>query len=87
VKSLPPNSFGLYDMAGNVWEWTSTVFRPYPYRADDGREDPRSKEWRVLRGGAFLNAPKHLRTSMRKYDPPLAGDSTIGFRCARDASR
>lgn len=86
VKSFPPNGFGLYDMAGNVWEWTSTVFKPYPYRGDDGREDLGSKASRVLRGGAFLNAPRHLRTSSRKYDPPLSADSTIGFRCARDVA-
>jgi len=87
VKSFPPNPFGLYDMAGNVWEWTSTVYKPYPYRSDDGREDPRSNETRVVRGGGFANDPRHLRVSNRRYVPPEAGDSTIGFRCARDPSR
>jgi len=87
VKSFPPNPFGLYDMAGNVWEWTSTVYKRYPYRSDDGREDPRSNETRVVRGGAFVNDPRHLRVSNRRYVPPDAGDSTIGFRCARDPSR
>ncbi|HMH48795.1 MAG TPA: SUMF1/EgtB/PvdO family nonheme iron enzyme [Candidatus Acidoferrum sp.] len=86
VKSFPPNPFGLYDMAGNVWEWTSTVYKPYPYRSDDGRENVRSIEARVVRGGGFGNDPRHLRASSRKYVPSEAGDSTIGFRCARDAS-
>lgn len=85
VKSFPPNPFGLYDMVGNVWEWTSTLYEPYPYRRDDGREDLRSKEARVVRGGGFVNLPRYLRVSNRKYDPPHAGDFTIGFRCARDA--
>jgi formylglycine-generating enzyme required for sulfatase activity len=85
VNSFRPNAFGLYDMAGNVWEWTSTVHRPYPYRRDDGREDPKSSDPRVVRGGGFLHHPKYLRVSSRKEDPPHAGDSSIGFRCARDA--
>jgi formylglycine-generating enzyme required for sulfatase activity len=87
VRSFPPNAFGLYDMAGNVWEWTSSVYKPYPYRTDDGREDRRSKDTRVIRGGASINDPRHLRSSSRRYAPVEAGDSTIGFRCARDASR
>jgi formylglycine-generating enzyme required for sulfatase activity len=84
VKSFPPNRFGLYDMVGNVWEWTSSLSKPYPYRADDGREDPRSKDVRIARGGSFTSPPRHLRASHRKSDPPLAGDSSTGFRCARD---
>jgi formylglycine-generating enzyme required for sulfatase activity len=73
-------------MAGNVAEWTSTLYRPYPYRADDGREHLSSKESRVVRGGSYINEGRHLRASSRKYAPMEAGDSTIGFRCARDAS-
>lgn len=86
VQSFPPNRFGLYDMVGNVWEWTSSSYKPYPYRPDDGREDPSSQGGRVVRGGAFGSHPRYLRVSSRKFDPPLAGDSTIGFRCARDAA-
>ena len=86
VRSFPPNPFGLYDMAGNVSEWTSTVYRPFPYRADDGRENLRSKDTRVVRGGSYRNDPRHLRASSRKDVPPEAGGSSVGFRCARDAS-
>lgn len=58
----------------------------FPYPADDGREDPRSGDLSVVRGGSWLNNPRDLRVSLR-YDlsPPDRVDS-LGFRCARDVS-
>jgi formylglycine-generating enzyme required for sulfatase activity len=86
VKSFPPNG-GLYDMVGNVWELTSTEYRPYPYRGEDGREDPGSKKARVVRGGSFINVPRYLRVSVRGTWPPaFRNDYLFGFRCARDVS-
>ena len=46
---------GLIDMVGNIWEWTNSLFRPYPYDADDGRESRQADGFRVLRGASFVN--------------------------------
>ena len=54
VGNKKPNQWGIHDMHGNVWEWCSSMYKPYPYKADDGREemnDPGSS--RVLRGGGW----------------------------------
>jgi formylglycine-generating enzyme required for sulfatase activity len=86
VGAFPPNAFGLFDMAGNVWRWTSTLARPYPYRADDGREDPSSPDRRVLRGGSWVTGPRGLRLSYRVADDPRDEDDNHGFRCVQPAS-
>ena len=57
--------YGAHDMIGNVWEWTSSLYRPYPYRADDGRENMNVEEWRVLRGGSWLSDSKWARAASR----------------------
>lgn len=80
---------GLLDMAGNVWQWVSSLYWPYPYRPDDGREDPDAAGERVTRGGSHDSPASHLRTSYRGRGlsrGPTAGHHNIGFRCARDAS-
>jgi formylglycine-generating enzyme required for sulfatase activity len=75
---------GLLDLAGNVWEWVSTAYHPYPYDAGDGREDTPSPEERVLRGGSYASPARHLRCAARSrsYAGRLAPH--IGFRVARD---
>jgi formylglycine-generating enzyme required for sulfatase activity len=87
VGSFPANGSGLFDMIGNVWEWTSTVYRSYPYRADDGREDPASRQARAVRGGSWNRIPKLLRVSTRDYNSTPDRYDYLGFRCARDPSR
>jgi formylglycine-generating enzyme required for sulfatase activity len=62
--------YGLLEMAGNVWEWTSTLKRTYPYKANDGREDPGSDVRRVLRGGSYSDDPRGVRCAVRyRYYP------------------
>ncbi len=80
---------GVFDLAGNEAEWTSSLFAPYPYKAGDGREDPIAPGERVTRGGdhVFDVAPEQLTGSFRDgfSRNPLRGHRHIGFRCAKDA--
>gem|GEM_PF-6859577 len=65
-RILPPVC-PVQDMAGNVWEWTSRLFQPYPYREKDERESRDSPERRVLRGGSFASHPVYARVPCRGY--------------------
>ncbi len=79
--------YGVGCMAGNVWEWTSSLFLPYPYVAMDGRENPHAAGGRVLRGGSWSNPPDQARCAARLALPPRRVlDGTCGFRCALDAT-
>ena len=75
VGSFPDGAspFGVLDLAGNVWEWTSSLFPDRP-------------EQIVLRGGGWGNNPYCLRTSYRHGNPPDIGLDMVGFRCASDAA-
>ncbi len=63
----PTVSYGCLDMIGNVWEWTRSLYKPYPYDAGDGREDVRAKGDRSLRGGAFYLIQRYARVAYRFY--------------------
>jgi len=76
---------GLRDMAGNVWEWTCSVYRPYPYDPTDRREDgaePAKKRF-TLRGGAWNILPINLRAAYRRSNSPDDLNQNVGFRLAR----
>ncbi len=90
VGSHPGNDswVGAYDMAGNVWEWISTVYDEsrfrYPYTTLDGRENNEdSVSERGLRGGGWLDVGVTLRTSDRYGYAPDFSYYTFGFRCVR----
>jgi toxoflavin biosynthesis protein ToxD len=72
--------FGVRDMAGNVWEWTSSLELPYPYKADDGREDPEGQGVRVIRGGAWYYSRKLARCAAREGVKPNYVSASVGFR-------
>jgi eukaryotic-like serine/threonine-protein kinase len=91
--------YGAYDMAGNVWEWTSSLYKPYPYDPNDGREDFLAKELRVLRGGSwnfFKGSPRSIfrfgvlpvdtlvRSDLRSWSlPTSAGESIYSIAPSR----
>jgi formylglycine-generating enzyme required for sulfatase activity len=77
---------GAQDMAGNVWEWTSSAYKDYPYDARDGRERPSSNELHIRRGGSWSSPPANARTTKRAADSPDHLDSSIGFRLVRGPS-
>ena len=77
--------YGAQDMAGNVWEWTRTLFKNYPYDSGDGREiktEPAVTQRLVMRGGSWYDDYGSVRSTLRfGGKPDLASDAT-GFRCA-----
>lgn len=81
--------YGVLGMAGNAWHWTSSAYRPYPYRADDGREDVMSAPATVVRatrGGGHDSPADEITTTQRGRNlsrNPRAGHHNIAFRCAR----
>ena len=78
--------YGVLDAAGNVWEWVSSAYRAYPWRADDGREDASADAVRGTRGGGHDSPPGAITATQRGRTlsrAPDAGHHNIGFRCAR----
>jgi formylglycine-generating enzyme required for sulfatase activity len=94
VASFFPNDYGLYDMAGNVAEWTSSAYDEsaymyvndmnpdYKYQALPG-DEPRMKR-KVIRGGSWKDIEIFLQVSKRTYEYQDSAKSYIGFRCVRD---
>jgi formylglycine-generating enzyme required for sulfatase activity len=83
--SKKPTSPGLFDLRGNVWEWCSSLFRPYPYDEGDGREAPSDPGLRVLRGGGYADGPADLDPALRHSERPDRRQPWNGFRLARSA--
>ncbi len=85
VGSFKPNDVGLYDMLGNVWEWTAESYHPnYINAPTDGSIWQGDGEKRALRGGSWNNGPRDLRAAVRNSNPPELRFNIFGFRVARD---
>jgi formylglycine-generating enzyme required for sulfatase activity len=73
--------YGVQEMAGNVFEWTNSIYRPYPYDAATSEDDGRyHSEARVLRGGSWSEGAATTRVTYRTWDWPYAVDVDRGFR-------
>ncbi|MDO5570887.1 MAG: SUMF1/EgtB/PvdO family nonheme iron enzyme [Bacteroidales bacterium] len=93
VGSYKANDFGLYDMAGNVTEWTSTAWSEAgnritsdvnpEYKYDAAKEDPYRMKRKVTRGGSWKDVGHYVRSDVRSWDYQNEQRSFIGFRCVR----
>ncbi len=73
------SSYGVEDMSGNVYEWTRSLYKDYPYRADDGREDLRAKWERVVRGRPWDGIRWNARCAYRSSSSLTSGATIWGF--------
>ena len=80
VGKYLPNAWGLHDMHGNAAEWTRSTYAPYPYRLDDGRNDPKTAGRKVVRGGSFHNRPAASGSGRRLSYPSWRRIFNVGFR-------
>ena len=74
--------YGLLDCSGNVWEWTSSIYKAYPYQANDGRENLTATENRVLRGGSWDNDARLTRAAFRFNSGVAVRGTVVGVRLA-----
>lgn len=93
IRSFKPNNIGLYDMAGNVAEWTSTAYSESgnalmgnlnpEYNYNSSTNDPYFMKRKVVKGGSWKDLPTFIRADMRDVEYQNRGRSYIGFRCVR----
>lgn len=93
VATYPPNDFGLYDMAGNVSEWTATAYSEGgmaytsdmnpDYRYNAAKEDPYAMKRKIVRGGSWKDVTNFVRSDIRMWEYQNEQRSYIGFRCVR----
>jgi len=82
VGTKKASPWGLFDLHGNVWEWVWDKYYPY----EVGKVVNSVGKYRVLRGGAFNDSPRSLRSANRNWWLPVIAVGNLGFRCARDSA-
>jgi len=97
VGTFDPNPFGVYDMAGNVAEWTSTAYFEAGYETihdmnpeiqyDAKPDDPPAMKRKVIRGGSWKDVSYFIETSTRSFEYQDTTKSYVGFRCVRTSFR
>lgn len=86
VKTFGANKFGLFDMAGNVWEWVVDYGGFYGPRPETDPTGPDTGRVRVVRGGSYGDDAVNLRVSNRTPNAPERASINVGFRCVRAAA-
>jgi formylglycine-generating enzyme required for sulfatase activity len=82
VMQKVPNNWGLYDMLGNVWQWTGDWYQDkYSGNNETDPQGPASGQYRALRGGSWDGYPRVVRVSFRLGNVPEYSNILIGFRC------
>ena len=89
VGSFPNGAsiYGVFDLAGNVWEWVDDWYHIHYYRLGKKRRNPKGPangEFKVVRGGSWVNYPDSLRSALRRWSRPEIRFNDTGFRCAKD---
>ena len=86
VGSFSPNGYGLYDMAGNMWEWALDWYQADYYNSQSiwrNPPGPSSGSYRVVRGGTWGAADLFMQLAYRYWYTPSGSDYFVGFRCSR----